>query len=189
MILTDSAGTARVLQGAGDAQEGDAADPGLAIEAISSGPSGTISVSGRASGGGFARVYADNAEVATVEISEGAWAAPLPQGGAGQFTLRVDQIDTGGQVVARTETEVTRETRDELDGLLVEEVRADGAAGTVVVTVQRGFTLWRIARENYGDGLLYVKVFEANRDQIRDPDLIYPGQVFSVPLAEATDPG
>lgn len=50
-----------------------------------------------------------------------------------------------------------------------------------VVTVQPGFTLWRIARENYGNGLLYVKVFQANRDQIRDPDLIYPGQVFTVP--------
>ena len=50
-----------------------------------------------------------------------------------------------------------------------------------IVTVQPGFTLWRIARENYGDGVLYVKVFEANKDQIRDPDLIYPGQIFNVP--------
>ncbi|MDR0810253.1 MAG: LysM peptidoglycan-binding domain-containing protein [Gemmobacter sp.] len=51
----------------------------------------------------------------------------------------------------------------------------------VTVTVQPGFTLWRIARENFGDGFLYVKVFEANRDQIRNPDLIYPGQVFTIP--------
>lgn len=50
-----------------------------------------------------------------------------------------------------------------------------------IVTVQPGFSLWRIARENYGDGILYVKVFEANKDQIRDPDLIYPGQIFTVP--------
>jgi LysM repeat protein len=50
-----------------------------------------------------------------------------------------------------------------------------------IVTVQPGFTLWRIARENYGDGVLYVKVFEANKDQIRNPDLIYPGQIFTVP--------
>jgi nucleoid-associated protein YgaU len=52
-----------------------------------------------------------------------------------------------------------------------------------IVTVQPGFTLWRIARENYGDGVLYVRVFEANKDQIRNPDLIYPGQVFTVPPA------
>ena len=51
-----------------------------------------------------------------------------------------------------------------------------------IVTVQPGFTLWRIARENYGDGILYVKVFEANKDQIRNPDLIYPGQIFTVPV-------
>ena len=51
----------------------------------------------------------------------------------------------------------------------------------VRITVQPGFTLWQIARENYGDGVLYVRVYEANKDQIRDPDLIYPGQVFTVP--------
>lgn len=51
----------------------------------------------------------------------------------------------------------------------------------VSVTVQPGFTLWRIAREKFGDGVMYVKVFEANKDQIRNPDLIYPGQVFTIP--------
>ena len=54
----------------------------------------------------------------------------------------------------------------------------------IQVTVQPGFTLWAIARENYGDGFAYVRVYEANRAQIRDPDLIYPGQVFTVPEAE-----
>jgi nucleoid-associated protein YgaU len=49
--------------------------------------------------------------------------------------------------------------------------------------VQPGFTLWQIATENYGDGMLDVKVFEANKGQIRDPDLIYPGQIFAVPAA------
>lgn len=49
------------------------------------------------------------------------------------------------------------------------------------VTVQPGNTLWAIARENYGEGILYVRLYEANRDRIRDPDLIYPGQVFDIP--------
>ncbi len=61
---------------------------------------------------------------------------------------------------------------------------ATPATSAAIVTVQPGFSLWRIARENYGEGVLYVKVFEANRDQIRDPDLIYPGQIFTVPLQE-----
>lgn len=55
----------------------------------------------------------------------------------------------------------------------------------VTVTVQPGFTLWGIAQERYGDGVLYVQVFEANRDKIKDPNLIYPGQVFAVPEAVA----
>ncbi|PJF11005.1 hypothetical protein CUR21_01820 [Pseudorhodobacter sp. MZDSW-24AT] len=68
-----------------------------------------------------------------------------------------------------------------------EAVAADAPAATaappppVSVTVQPGFTLWGIARENFGDGVLYVQVYEANRDKIRNPDLIYPGQVFTIP--------
>lgn len=60
------------------------------------------------------------------------------------------------------------------------------AAAPVTVTVQPGFTLWGIAQERYGDGVLYVQVFEANKDKIKDPDLIYPGQVFSVPETAAS---
>jgi nucleoid-associated protein YgaU len=54
----------------------------------------------------------------------------------------------------------------------------------VSVTVQPGFTLWRIAREQLGSGVMYVQVFAANKDNIRDPDLIYPGQVFIIPSKE-----
>lgn len=50
-----------------------------------------------------------------------------------------------------------------------------------IVTVQPGATLWAIARDRYGEGQLYLQVFEANKDKIRDPNLIYPGQVFTVP--------
>jgi nucleoid-associated protein YgaU len=59
--------------------------------------------------------------------------------------------------------------------------QAEPAAAPVTVTVQPGFTLWGIAQERYGDGVMYVQVFEANKDKIKDPNLIYPGQVFSVP--------
>jgi LysM repeat protein len=63
---------------------------------------------------------------------------------------------------------------------------APGAPALVTVTVQPGFTLWGIAQQRYGDGVMYVQVFEANRDKIRNPDLIYPGQVFSVPAGDAS---
>lgn len=52
---------------------------------------------------------------------------------------------------------------------------------TVSITVQPGYSLWRIARDTYGEGILYVQVYEANKDKIGDPDLIYPGQVFELP--------
>lgn len=58
---------------------------------------------------------------------------------------------------------------------------AAGAPRPVTVTVQPGYTLWAIARRELGAGILYVQVFEANRDKIRDPNLIYPGQVFAIP--------
>ncbi|MEI6799591.1 MAG: LysM peptidoglycan-binding domain-containing protein, partial [Pseudomonadota bacterium] len=54
-------------------------------------------------------------------------------------------------------------------------------AALVSVTVQPGFTLWGIAREQMGQGILYVQVYEANKDKIKDPNLIYPGQIFTLP--------
>jgi nucleoid-associated protein YgaU len=59
--------------------------------------------------------------------------------------------------------------------------QSQSTATVRVVTVQPGNTLWAIARENYGEGPLFVRLFEANRDRIRDPDLIYPGQIFEIP--------
>jgi hypothetical protein len=52
-------------------------------------------------------------------------------------------------------------------------------AGRLIV--QPGHNLWRIARETYGQGVRYTIIYQANRDQIRDPDLIYPGQIFTLP--------
>ncbi len=52
-------------------------------------------------------------------------------------------------------------------------------------TVQSGDTLWRIARTHYGDGELYVKVFEANRDVLDDPERIVPGQEIRLPAISA----
>lgn len=47
--------------------------------------------------------------------------------------------------------------------------------------VARGDSLWRISRATYGDGALYARVYKANRDRIRNPNLIYPGQIFVLP--------
>ena len=47
--------------------------------------------------------------------------------------------------------------------------------------MQPGENLWSLARAAYGDGLRYTVILRANRSQIRDPALIYPGQAFTVP--------
>lgn len=47
--------------------------------------------------------------------------------------------------------------------------------------VARGDNLWRISKRTYGEGLRYTVIFGANSPQIRNPDLIYPGQVFVLP--------
>ena len=51
----------------------------------------------------------------------------------------------------------------------------------VTVTVQPGFTLWGIARAQLGQGIEYLQIFDDNKSLIKDPDLIYPGQVFLIP--------
>ena len=48
-------------------------------------------------------------------------------------------------------------------------------------TVERGDTLWKIAKEHYGNGNEYPEIFEANRPMLKDPDKIYPGQVLRIP--------
>lgn len=64
---------------------------------------------------------------------------------------------------------------------LAPDAAAAPAPAPITITVQPGFTLWAIAQQTFGEGVLYVQVFEANKDKIKDPNLIYPGQVFTVP--------
>jgi nucleoid-associated protein YgaU len=60
-------------------------------------------------------------------------------------------------------------------------------AGTSVVVIARGDNLWSIARKIYGKGVRHTVIFEANKNQIGNPHLIYPGQVFTIPVLEDDD--
>jgi nucleoid-associated protein YgaU len=51
-------------------------------------------------------------------------------------------------------------------------------------TVKKGDTLSKIAGDEYGDATAWKRIFEANRDKIKDPDLIHPGQELTIPAAE-----
>ena len=153
----------------------------VALDAITYDPSGEVLLSGRASGGGFVQVYIDNKPITTSRIAaDGNWRTDLPEVDTGVYTLRIDEVDTSGTVVSRVETPFKREEPDAVAAVLAESVAEDGFE-VAVRTVQAGTTLWAIAREQFGEGIMYVEVFEANRDLIRDPNLIFPGQVFRMP--------
>jgi nucleoid-associated protein YgaU len=53
------------------------------------------------------------------------------------------------------------------------------------MTVVRGDSLWRLSRNSLGSGERYAMIYKANRQQIRNPNLIYPGQILVVPASEA----
>ncbi len=56
-----------------------------------------------------------------------------------------------------------------------------GAPDGDVYTVKRGDSLWSIAKKQLGDGTRYKEIYELNRDRIKNPSLIYPGQTLSLP--------
>ncbi|WP_372614279.1 LysM peptidoglycan-binding domain-containing protein [Aquicoccus sp.] len=184
VLMSDDAGV-RVMQPPASDPATPEAMSEVAIDAISYSDAGAVEITGRgrrldASDGGFVRVYIDNRAVTTSRITaDGNWRTDLPDVDTGVYTLRIDQVDEEGKVVSRVETPFKREAPD----ALAEARDGSGTASGPVapVTVQPGDTLWAISRENYGKGILYVRLYEANRDRIRDPDLIYPGQVFDIP--------
>jgi nucleoid-associated protein YgaU len=156
----------------------------LVIDSISYDATGAVIVAGRGAAPGHVRAYLDQRESGTSAVGEGGrWQIALQDVAPGIYTLRIDALDTEGKVVARAETPFKRVAPEVLAAAqaAAERPAAPGEPALVVVTVQKGNTLWGISRRNYGQGILYVKIFEANRDQIRNPDLIYPGQVFTVP--------
>jgi nucleoid-associated protein YgaU len=150
----------------------------VALDTISYSEVGEVELAGRAqSNTASVRVYLDNNSVVNLPVdAQGRWRGELPDVDEGIYTLRVDEVSTSGKVTSRVETPFKREASDVLVAAAAEQ---DGPISAI--TVQEGATLWAIARERYGDGALYVRVFEANNKAIRNPDLIYPGQVFDLP--------
>ena len=146
----------------------------LNLDAISYDTDGEVQLTGRGPRDGRVRIYLDNRPIRTVEIdARGAWASPLPDVETGTYRLRIDEIAADGSVTARLETPFARTAPE-----VAAAARRDGVTA---ITVQPGYTLWAISKGWFGDGVEYVQIFEANRDLIRDPNLIYPGQVFALP--------
>jgi nucleoid-associated protein YgaU len=64
---------------------------------------------------------------------------------------------------------------------IVADIKATGSAQPTTYTVKPGDTLSKIAREHLGDANAYMEIFNANKDELSDPDQIKPGQVLTIP--------
>jgi nucleoid-associated protein YgaU len=156
---------AKVLQTPG-ARSGD-----LSLDTAENSDKGDLMLSGHAAPGATVRLYADNQPLATATANDqGKWSVVAPPPPASSPTrktdLRVDELGPDGSVAQRVAAPFAPPTAQ---------------ASTGRYTVEAGNSLWVISRKTYGNGEHYTVIFGANKNRIRDPNLIYPGQVISLP--------
>jgi nucleoid-associated protein YgaU len=191
----------------------------VSIDAVDYDANGNIVFSGQGDAGNTARVYIDNSFIGDSTVGQdGRWTfSGTADVTPGVHTLRVDGLDTEGKVVNRVEVPFVREQQNKVvaanppaGSTAASQPEATTptkvAPGTTDqpaaspsaqpkegrIVIQPGNNLWRISRVLYGDGSKFTTLYEANKDQIRNPDRIYPGQVFKTPdvapTSESIDP-
>jgi nucleoid-associated protein YgaU len=140
----------------------------LALDVIQYDAAGKVQLLGRAQPEARVDIYVDDRLAGSgAADGSGGWSVTLRQSlPEGKYRLRLEALDGRGQKLAQ---------------LAIAFNRVAPPAGTIAVDIQPGNNLWRIAQHSYGDGLRYTEIYQANLTQIRDPNLIYPGQVFAVP--------
>ena len=177
----------------------------VSLDAVDYDSQGNIMFSGRGTAGNAVRLYVDNAGVGeTNSGADGRWSfVGAAQIAPGNHTLRVDEIDAMGAVASRVELPFFREEAAKVAAAepeaqiavpVAEASAVEAATETQVaaataeappklgrVVIQPGNNLWRISQVIYGSGVKYTVIYEANKDHIRNPDLIYPGQIFATP--------
>lgn len=151
----------------------ESAEGGLSLESVDYGSTGNLSIGGRARPQSTVRLYLDNKAIGETQVDEdGLWRIkPDESVDPGVYALRADQIEND-TVSARVEMPFSRAPP------------LSDFQGESFIVVQPGNSLWRIARRTLGTGFQYTTIYNANKSQIRDPDLIYPGQIFEVPLTD-----
>lgn len=150
---------------------GDAGASILSVDTVDYDEQGRLMISGRAEPATSVFVYLDNKITGKVRADEnGGWRMqPEERVEPGLYTLRADQVADGGKVQSRISIPFSRAQP-------MEDMPSEP-----FIIVQPGNSLWRIARKSYGSGMGFTTIYEANKDQITDPDLIFPGQVFALP--------
>ncbi len=167
VVLGSPGGASRILQ----SPLSDSGQP-LALLAIDYDDAGGVIFSGRAEPDTRVRVLADRVQLGEARVDgNGAWSLVAGSSLApGVYDLQIDQLDGLGRVTAVIVAPFERAAPEALAEI-----------GPRTVVVQPGNSLWRLARRLYGSGWQYTVIYAANETQIRDPNLIYPGQVFEAP--------
>lgn len=156
----------------------------FAVDVLST---GIVAASGSAEPGSDVRLYLNDTFIAAAKAgANGQWSLTIEKGVTpGLYRLRADDAGADGKVISRAEVQfevpalqantqpVTKVVAATPANVVVEQVRT--------ATVAKGDSLWRISHKIYGEGTRYTVIAGANSNQIRDPNLIYPGQVFVVP--------
>lgn len=173
-VLTSKEGTgpSTVLQKPGVAAYAEVGDS-LSVDTVDYGAGNGSIVTGRSLPRVEVRLYLDQQFVNSVRADDtGRWTIPLADSPLtdGEHMIRVDQTVGDGQVQLRVEQPF-------VTGEPIDQSLAEGG-----VFVRPGNTLWQIARQLYGSGVRYTLIFGENSEQITDPDLIFPGQVFKLPV-------
>lgn len=169
VLRTTPGGATEVLQRATD-EVGNLGP--LTIDTIDYDDEGNVIFTGRAEAGSVVQVFANRNPVdQTPADDRGRWtlSAQIPPG---RYTLQIIQLGPDGAPKYAIEVPFEQASFEDI------QIR-DGN-----VIVQPGNNLWVISRKVYGEGEQYTVIYAANADQIRDPDLIYPGQVFRLPEDE-----
>ena len=149
----------------------------LSIDTVDYYDDGRLIISGSSDKNALIQVYIDNDLIGYTRAGE------IEKGGGSNWTMKPDRPIEPGLYILRAD-------QIRADGKVIQRIefpfsRAQTSAGIKdknLVIVQPGNSLWRLARSNYGKGNRYTIIFKANQDQITDPDLIYPGQVFKLPV-------
>lgn len=170
VMISPPAGAATLVQPPTAAGLPKSAD--LSVSTLDYDDGGYVTVSGLAAPGTVVRAYVNDRMVAEGRAaSDGRWRLkPADPIGQGKHLLRLDRIATDGKPVARLEMP--------FDRVVVAPVSsADGRRLHIV----KGDNLWNIAQAHYGAGWRHTVIFAANKDQVKNPHLIYPGQILSLP--------
>ncbi|CCQ74303.1 LysM peptidoglycan-binding domain-containing protein [Magnetospira sp. QH-2] len=172
-VPRDGQGPSKVLQAPSKGVEGPR---GLAIDSLDYNDRGQLHIGGRAKPREIVHLYLDKTFLGrAISDGKGRWTlTPDHMIEPGVYSLRADAVDDAGKVLARIATPFSH----------AEPLAAE--PGEAFIVVQPGHSLWRLAHKTYGSGFDFTVIFDANKEQIRNPDLIYPGQVFALPVPPPT---